>query len=445
MEKAADLIPDNRNINKGSEYGNKLLGQSLSKLGAGRSILIDKNNRVIAGNKTLEQFSALGMEDIQIVETDGKRLIAVKRTDIDIDSKQGRELAIADNTVSKHNYIEDAEVMEAICEEYQIEPEEWGAQEPKIAEAEEDDFDVPEGGIETDIVLGDLFEIGPHRLLCGDSTDSDAVARLMNGQKAKLCFTSPPYALQREEEYGGTSDDDYWGWFTLIQNNIKNHLSDFGHFVLNIKPHASKDGRSLYVFDLVCGMVREQGWILNDEFCWLRTGIPMQVVKRFKNSFEPCYWFVRNMDFDWYPESARHESENVPKAKGKGAGNTSAAKRQGKGGGAVDGNKIEHGLAYPSNVLDLKQNAEAIGHPAAYPVQLPSFFINSMTKKTDIVYEPFNGSGTNMVASHQTGRVCYAMEMMPKYMQITVDRMLKLDPAIEIKKNGELYEPKQEA
>jgi len=88
--KISELIPDDKNFNKGSEFGNSLIEKSFRKFGAGRSILLDKNNRIIAGNKSVENASAIGMEDVQIVESDGKRIIAVKRMDIDLDSPEGR-------------------------------------------------------------------------------------------------------------------------------------------------------------------------------------------------------------------------------------------------------------------------------------------------------------------------------------------------------------------
>ena len=105
MSKIKDLIPDNKNYNNGNEFGNSLIEKSLRNLGAGRSILIDKNNRIIAGNKTVENAVAIGLEDMQIVESDGTKIIAVKRTDIDLDSKKGRELALADNASAKANIV----------------------------------------------------------------------------------------------------------------------------------------------------------------------------------------------------------------------------------------------------------------------------------------------------------------------------------------------------
>jgi hypothetical protein len=123
--KISDLIADNKNFNKGSEFGNSLIEKSFRKFGAGRSILIDKNNRIIAGNKSVENAMAIGMEDVQIVESDGTKIIAVKRTDIDLDSAEGREMALADNASAKANIVFDAELIEAevgeaICIEWGV-------------------------------------------------------------------------------------------------------------------------------------------------------------------------------------------------------------------------------------------------------------------------------------------------------------------------------------
>lgn len=114
--KAQDLIEDDKNFNKGSERGDELLTKSLDTLGAGRSILVDKNNRVIAGNKTLSKFIELGNSDIEIIETTGDKLVVVKRTDIDLDSTAGRELALADNQVSKANFVLADEVLAEVVE-----------------------------------------------------------------------------------------------------------------------------------------------------------------------------------------------------------------------------------------------------------------------------------------------------------------------------------------
>jgi hypothetical protein len=118
--KLSDLKFDEKNINKGSEFGNALLEKSLREVGAGRSVLLDKNGVLIAGNKTVEKAGELGFEDIIVIESNGKSLVAVQRTDIDINSPEGAKMKILDNTVSKHNYVEDAEISEIVCEEAEL-------------------------------------------------------------------------------------------------------------------------------------------------------------------------------------------------------------------------------------------------------------------------------------------------------------------------------------
>ena len=125
------LIPDNKNFNKGTEYGQHLIEESLRKFGAGRSILLDKNNRIIAGNKTIENAAIVGLENVIIVETDGNQIVAVKRKDIDLDSANGRELALADNATSKANLAWDMDIITEQAERFAIDPEDWGVSMPE--------------------------------------------------------------------------------------------------------------------------------------------------------------------------------------------------------------------------------------------------------------------------------------------------------------------------
>lgn len=123
--KVHDLIQDDRNLNKGTERGRELIEKSLRQFGAGRSILVDKNNRIIAGNKTHANAEAAGIDDAVIVETDGTKLVVVKRTDIDLDSKQGREMALADNATVKVDLEWDTEQLESVADDFGIDTEEW--------------------------------------------------------------------------------------------------------------------------------------------------------------------------------------------------------------------------------------------------------------------------------------------------------------------------------
>lgn len=124
--KVSDLTFDDKNFNKHTEYGMSLIEKSLRNNGAGRSILIDKNNRIIAGNGVVETASQIGLEDVQIVESDGTKIIAVKRTDIDLDSKQGREMALADNATGAADLQWDAEELQKAMDEFAITPQDWG-------------------------------------------------------------------------------------------------------------------------------------------------------------------------------------------------------------------------------------------------------------------------------------------------------------------------------
>lgn len=137
--KLSDLIPDDLNANKGTEFGSHLVENSIRKFGAGRSILLDKNGRIIAGNKTTEQAAAIGLEDVIIVETTGTQIVAVKRMDIDLDTAQGREMAIADNASAKANIEWDEENVKAIEEKWDIKPEEWGITTDFGGEVEDDE------------------------------------------------------------------------------------------------------------------------------------------------------------------------------------------------------------------------------------------------------------------------------------------------------------------
>lgn len=156
--KIHDLKPDDKNFNLGTKEGVKIIRESLSKLGAGRSILIDKDNNIIAGNKTVEGAIAVGIEDVHVVETTGDKLVAVKRMDIDLDSKKGRELALADNVAADKNILISHEVLDPVAMKYDIDVSEWGIEagfKPKTeptaysGEVAEDDVEKAKNKLET--------------------------------------------------------------------------------------------------------------------------------------------------------------------------------------------------------------------------------------------------------------------------------------------------------
>ena len=133
------LVPDNKNFNKGTEYGDRLMDESLRRFGLGRSILIDKNNRIIAGKKNEEKAADIGFTDVVVVEVDGNQLVAVKRKDIDLDSAKGRELALADNATGKANLCFDTDLIMQEAEKFDFDPEDWGVPMEQSEEEQQED------------------------------------------------------------------------------------------------------------------------------------------------------------------------------------------------------------------------------------------------------------------------------------------------------------------
>lgn len=375
--KKSDLIHDDKNFNKGTDAGAELIKKSFNKFGAGRSILIDKNNRIIAGNKSVE-YSEL--DDVQIVESDGSKLIAVKRTDIDLDSPQGREMALADNASAKANIVFDAELVEAelgvaVCEE-------WGVELPQVEpEVTEDDFDV-DSVTETDIVLGDLFEIGEHRLLCGDSTDSDSVAKLMNGEKADMVFTDPPYGIKVVGKNGKVGGDN------LAKNGVYADI---------IGDDTTDTAKEFYNTCISLGMENFIIWGGN----YFTDFLPPK----------PC-WIIWDKRGDM-------NSNNF-----------------------ADGEMAWTSFDSPvrikkqiwSGMIKEGESGKRV-HPTQKPIQLCADLISEYSKGKNI-FDGFGGSGSTMVACHKVKKNCFMIEMSPNYIQVIVDRMRKLDPSLIIKRNG---------
>lgn len=148
--KITDLIPDDRNLNKGTERGKELIAKSLNKFGAVRGIAVDKDNRIIAGNKTVENAIEQGIEDVIIVETTGDELVVTQRTDTSLDTREGREMALADNATVKVDLEWDTEQLESIGEDYGIDAEDWD-----VATLEEE---VPEDNTYTTTISTPVYE-----------------------------------------------------------------------------------------------------------------------------------------------------------------------------------------------------------------------------------------------------------------------------------------------
>lgn len=260
-----------------------------------------------------------------------------------------------------------------------------------------------------------------HRLFVGDCTEDFALKILTEGNSSDNVingvFTSPPYAQQRKQ-YEGVPPEEYIDWFFKVQQNIVPYLSASGSFFINIKPHTENGERNLYVMKLVMAMRNEWGWSFIDEFCWERICAPGSWPNRFKNGFEPVYHFARGTNIAFYPQKV---ADSIPGRFVRHAENINTN-------GYYNTNDTDFSWtgALPSNVIPIKKNAPALGHPAAFPVELPEFFIKAFSVEGDIWLDPFAGSGSVAVAAERNARLAYMIEKDPKYAAITIERMARM-------------------
>ena len=388
-----------------------------------RPIVVDGDNVILGGNQRFAACQVLGMTELPsswvrtaegLTDAQRKRFVLIDNAPEGMAGEWDLDLLLADWQVPDLGDLgfdmADLAASLPTGEEVDAEPQTDRAEELR-----------QEWGVEA----GQLWALGDHRLLCGDSTKAEDVARLMGGAFINIAFSSPPYASQRKyDESSGFKPIDpanFVEWFEPIAANVKHYLASDGSWFVNIKPAAEGLDTSLYVFDLVCAHVRQWGWHFATEFCWERSGVPKSVTRRFKNQFEPVYQFALG-NWKMRPEAVQHASNSVPVAKGKGAGDTNAAKRQGKV-SAVEGNNVVQGMAYPGNRLpSFSSTHTAMGHSAAFPVGLPSFFIEAFSDKFDKVFDPFLGSGSTLIAAEQLGRKCYGLEISPAYCAVVLQR-----------------------
>ena len=197
MEIVTDIQLDPRNYRIHSKENKELIKKSLTECGAGRSVLIDKEGKLIAGNGVFEQAKALNIPT-KIVQTDGKTLIVVQRTDLAKADKKRQRLAVMDNSTSDLSEFDNEKIRKDFpieeIKELGVQEVEISAESPTITEDE-----VPDAAkVETRCKRGDIWKLGDHRLMCGDSTVITDVEKLMAGAKADCLLTDPPYNVSYE-------------------------------------------------------------------------------------------------------------------------------------------------------------------------------------------------------------------------------------------------------
>ena len=437
VKTVADLVHDRRNPRKHNERNLKVIVDSLHDVGFARSIVIDENNEILAGNGVTEAAVLAGIEKVVEVEADGNTIIAVRRTGLSDEQKQrlkyfdnrsgelagwDAEILLADlqSGVDLSGMFQQDELdalLDGLIEKEPMQPaEDPGAQTDKAEELQ----------AKWQVNDGDLWQIGEHFAICGDCRQPETWQRLLNAagaDKVNGVFTSPPYAMQRKDQYGGVPTDEYVDWWEALQANVKANLAQDGSFFVNIKENSEDYIRQIYVSELAVAMVKRWGWIYLDMFCWERAGIPGDPFKmgKFKNQWEPVYWWSTTTRPKFNPDAVMHESNEVILDDNY---KPTLALNQGKGGNSVMGNrKVGKGMAYPGNRLSIHAQDESLGHSAAFPVALPDFFVRAYSDVGDIWLDPFLGSGTTIVAAHQNKRRGLGSEKLPKYMAVILERL----------------------
>lgn len=289
-----------------------------------------------------------------------------------------------------------------------------------------EDRPAPAPPIEPVTQPGDIWILGPHRIICGDVRDYSTVERLLDGARINIAFTSPPYASQRAyDESSGfrpIPPNDYVDWFEDVQANVRAHLADDGSWFVNIKEHAEAGARHLYVKELVIAHVRRWGWRFVDELVWITAGLPGRFDERFKNKFEPVFHFTGASKIKFNPYAVAHHSSGIRKY------DPARSFTMTVSGGytATSQPDKEEGLALPGNVLDIVKDGAGsgggLGHTAAFPTRLPEWFIKAYSDPRDVVFDPFMGSGTTLIAAHRNNRTAYGAEISTGYCDVICRR-----------------------
>jgi site-specific DNA-methyltransferase (adenine-specific) len=233
-----------------------------------------------------------------------------------------------------------------------------------------------------------------------------------------LIVTSPPYADNRKDTYGGHSADEYVAWFLPIAKEMHRVLKPDGTFILNIKEKVVEGERHTYVLELIIEM-RRQGWLWTEEYVWhKRNCVPGKWPNRFRDAWERCIQFNKEKKFNMYQDAVMVPIGDWAKSRLKNLSETDKIRdnsRVGSGFGKNISNWVGRDMAYPTNVLHLATECSNKGHSAAFPQELPTWFIKLFSKEGDLVLDPFAGSGTTCVTAYHLKRAYLGIELKEEY------------------------------
>jgi len=377
-----DLKSDHKNARRRTDRSSDLIKESLQRYGAARSIVIDEENRILAGNGTIDGAKAAGIRRVRIIESEGDEVIAVRRTGLSEEQKVG--LALADNRTADLSEW-DLEMLHRLSEEHELDP--WFNQDDLDELLNVVEVDPVEGNTDPDAVPdapeepitkpGDLWILGNHRLLCGDSTNPQHLQRLMDGQLADLWLTDPPYNVDYE---GGTG--------LKIQND---NMADgeFRQFLCDVYSTANqvlKPGAAFYIWHADSegynfrGAAQDNGWKVRQCLIWLKSSLVMGR-QDYQWKHEPCL-------YGW-TDGAAHTWNSDRKQ---------------------------------TTILEFDKPKKNGQHPTMKPVDLFQYQIDNSTKPNQLVLDSFGGSGTTIIACERIRRHARLMELDPAYCDVIVQR-----------------------
>ena len=260
--------------------------------------------------------------------------------------------------------------------------------------------------------------------------DSKKELKKIPDNTVDLIVTSPPYADQRKSTYGGIHPDKYVDWFLPISEQLLRVLKPTGTFILNIKEKVVEGERSTYVMELILAM-RKQGWFWTEEFIWhKKNSYPGKWPNRFRDSWERLLQFNKDKHFIMYQKEVMIPMGDWAKTRLKNLSETDKIRdnsKVGSGFGKNISNWIDRDKAYPSNVLHLATECNNKNHSAAFPEELPEWFIKLFTKEKDIVLDPFMGSGTTLFVANRMKRNSIGVEIVPEYYQMVKNQLAPVE------------------
>ncbi len=437
------LIPYARNPRTHTEAQTAKIAASIVDFGWTNPVLVDGEQGIIAGHGRVLAARKLGLTEVPVIELGHltptqKRAYLISDNRLALDAGWDEELLALELTeLSESGYdltltgFDDAEIEQLLASDLSVvdqgEADHNHSSDPDAAD------EIPETATTTVSRPGDVWQLGRHRLICGDAAEPKVVAALMQAGKATLCVTSPPYGKQRD--YTDTLID----WDTLMRGVFSQlPMAETGQVLVNLGL-IHRDQEVFPYWDHWLDWMRTEGWRRFGWYVWDQgAGMPGDWNGRLAPAFEFVFHFNRQ------GSETRRPHKTVPclyagqdtHLRGDG---TSAGGMRSKDGSRTPWNhvgQVTQDFRIPDSVIRIMRHKGRIGndidHPAVFPVALPEFLVNAYSDPDDLVFEPFCGSGTTILAAERTGRIARAVEIAPEYVDVAIKRFQQNFPDVPV-------------